>query len=107
MRALQWTDTRGDEEGDDGKPAQYDPFVSLSERGRDPPPAPLQRALSEGGRGDRKRERGRELKAHKMVSDQLINLISAPYAVGHIGKDMGLQYSTREYVWGKVASNLP
>ena len=83
-RALEWTDS------DEG-PGQYDPFVSLSRRGRQGADAEETEDAEAGSQGQ---------KFHKMVTDQLKNVISAPYAVGHIGRDMGLQYSTYEYVWG-------
>ena len=96
LQALQWTDTKGNDEDEGNTPAEYDPFVSLSKTGRD---KPLPSGLERAGTGEQETHEN-ERKHHQMVSDQLKNLISAPYAVGHIGKDMGLQYSTHEYVWG-------
>jgi hypothetical protein len=93
--ALQWTDTRsGEDGGDDGK-AEFDPFISLSRSGRR---GKIPEPQGDKDGGYEKGQRAREHHGH--IIDQLTNLISAPYAIGHIGKDMGLQYSTREYVWG-------
>lgn len=86
--ALQWTDSL-----DEDKEAQFDPFVSLSRSGRD---GQISESTSQADSEKRKRIR----QYHSMIVDQLRNLISAPYAIGHIGKDLGLQYITREYVWG-------
>ena len=87
--ALQWTDL-------EEEPAEFDPFVSLSSSGR---VGPIPEA-SPAGRDDLYEKGRRARQYHSMIVDQLKNVISAPYAVGHIGKDMRLQYMTREYVWG-------
>lgn len=89
--ALQWTDVP------DEKPAQFDPFVSLSSSGR-VGPIPKSPTTAVGDEMHEKGKRARQY--HGMIVDQLTNLISAPYAIGHIGKDLRLQYMTREYVWG-------
>ena len=70
-------------------PKPADPFLSLS---RDHASAHEDEDTSDVAEKVKKR--------HKMIQDQLINLISKAYAIGHIGLDIGLNYTTEDYVYG-------
>ena len=39
-------------------------------------------------------------RAHRMIDNQLINLISKKHAIGHVGADNGLNYMPVSYYWG-------